>query len=465
MKAGWIRKSGAGRVVVFFCGFACDAGFLRESDLPDGCDAVSVYDYTSLDFDLDLSEYPEIGVAAWSFGVWAADLVSGKLSRADARAAVCGSPYPVDAGRGIPPEIFRATLASFDERAREKFYRRVCGGAQNAEGPDRLSVRSARELRAELESLGRGFSELRAPKPRWTLSIAAKSDRIFPPENLARAWSRTPPIFCEGAHLDMRLIRRAIVHAARPFSKVGRAFERSAQSYEANAKVQGGVAKRLASMVLSRGFPRGERVLEIGCGTGFLTRELAPKLSPAAWFLNDLSEKMCLAASRGAGCRCETVAGDILKCEIPNGLGGVVSASALQWISDLPSLFKRLAEATKKGAMLAFSTFGPRNFEEIKMLCGNSLYYPDALEIRDMLLRAGFECERVEESVVRERFGSPREVMRHIALTGVNGRFSAFWTPAKFREFSRRYRAAFGESGEGGVGLTYNPVFITAHRV
>ena len=98
------------------------------------------------------------------------------------------------------------------------------------------------------------------------------------------------------------------------------------------------------------------------------------------------------------------------------------------------------------------------------MLCGNSLYYPDALEIRDMLLRAGFECERVEESVSRANFGSPREVMRHIALTGVNGRFSAFWTPARFREFSARYRAVFGDSG-GGVGLTYNPVFIIAHRV
>lgn len=41
MKTAWIRKSGARRVVVFFCGFACDARFSRESDFPDGCDAVS----------------------------------------------------------------------------------------------------------------------------------------------------------------------------------------------------------------------------------------------------------------------------------------------------------------------------------------------------------------------------------------------------------------------------------------
>lgn len=76
-----------------------------------------------------------------------------------------------------------------------------------------------------------------------------------------------------------------------------------------------------------------------------------------------------------------------------------------------------------------------------------------------MLLRAGFECERVEESVSRANFGSPREVMRHIALTGVNGRFSAFWTPARFREFSgavpRRLRGF-----RRGRRAYVHPVFI-----
>ena len=138
MKTAWIRKSGARRVVVFFCGFACDADFLRESDFPDGCDAVSVYDYTSLDFDLDLSEYPEIGVAAWSFGVWAADLVSEKLSRADARAAICGSPLWI-LSTSAPKRNFtagyaaaraaRTTRAAFPDAARAN-----CGRSLNRSG-------------------------------------------------------------------------------------------------------------------------------------------------------------------------------------------------------------------------------------------------------------------------------------------------------------------------------------------
>ena len=269
MKHVWIRKNGARRLVVFFSGFACDADFLKEEDIPEGCDAVAFYDYRSLNFDIDVSAYPEIGVAAWSFGVWVADFFSEKLSRADARAAVCGSPYPVDANMGIPPKIFNATLNAFDETSREKFYSRVCGGARNVGLKIRLSKRSAGELREELETLGKAFFEMPSPKPRWTLTLAAKGDRIFPAENLRRAWSKIPPIFSDGDHLDMRLIRRALVHAARPLSKVGGAFEKNAQSYESNARVQKDAAEKLAEAVLALGIPQGEKILEIGCGTGF----------------------------------------------------------------------------------------------------------------------------------------------------------------------------------------------------
>ncbi len=180
MKHVWIRKNGARRLVVFFSGFACDADFLKEEDIPEGCDAVAFYDYRSLNFDIDVSAYPEIGVAAWSFGVWVADFFSEKLSRADARAAVCGSPYPVDANMGIPPKIFNATLNAFDETSREKFYSRVCGGARNVGLKIRLSKRSAGELREELETLGKAFFEMPSPKPRWTLTLAARATEFSP---------------------------------------------------------------------------------------------------------------------------------------------------------------------------------------------------------------------------------------------------------------------------------------------
>lgn len=463
MKHKWHRRDGAKRLVVFFCGFACDGDFLCEADLPPDCDVVSIFDYRSLDFDLDISAYSEIGVAAWSFGVWVADYFSDILSRADARAAVCGTPFPVDHKRGIDPTIFKSTVKLFDESTRLKFYRRVCDSFDFGESAKRLSKRSASELKAELEFLATAFVANKTAQGHWTLALAAKSDRIFTPENIKRAWSKTPPIFFDGAHLNMRLIRRALVHAARPLSKVGGAFERSVLSYETNANVQKDVAKKLAEMVLSFGGEVGGNVLEIGCGTGFLTRELSGKLRSEKWYLNDLSLKMCQKAADCCSADCEIIAADILKCKIPENLGAIVSSSSVQWISDLPMLFKKLATVANSGAMLAFSTFGPRNYEEIKMLCGNSLYYPDALEIRDMLEHSGYRCEGIEESIKKVSFSTPRDVLAHIALTGVNGRFSSFWTPSRLRKFAQNYAKFFGES-DNRVSLTYNPIYIIAFK-
>lgn len=119
-------------------------------------------------------------MAAWSFGVWVADFFSEKLSRADARAAVCGSPYPVDANMGIPPKIFNATLNAFDETSREKFYSRVCGGARNVGLKIRLSKRSAGELREELETLGKAFFESRLPNPAGRLRSPQRATEFSP---------------------------------------------------------------------------------------------------------------------------------------------------------------------------------------------------------------------------------------------------------------------------------------------
>ena len=87
---------------------------------------------------------------------------------------------------------------------------------------------------------------------------------------------------------------------ARGLSAAAR-FGRAAREYEAHATVQQHTAIRLAEQIADLPLPPQPRVLEIGCGTGLLTRELAYRLGPADWTITDLAPAMLAAVRRRGG--------------------------------------------------------------------------------------------------------------------------------------------------------------------
>ena len=65
-------------------------------------------------------------------------------------------------------------------------------------------------------------------------------------------------------------------------------------------------ARRLAEDIARLDLPPRPRILEIGCGTGLLTRELARRLGPADWTLTDISPAMLEIARLGPAPQCAT---------------------------------------------------------------------------------------------------------------------------------------------------------------
>lgn len=70
-------------------------------------------------------------------------------------------------------------------------------------------------------------------------------------------------------------------------------FRRSVESYEDNAYVQKAIVNRLYELLQDHLSYTPRKVLEIGCGTGLLTRKLLTALSSGQLFINDLVEEMC----------------------------------------------------------------------------------------------------------------------------------------------------------------------------
>ena len=77
---------------------------------------------------------------------------------------------------------------------------------------------------------------------------------------------------------------------------IGARFGRAAARYEAHAPAR---RARLAEDIARLDLPPRPRILEIGCGTGLLTRELARRLGPADWTLTDISPAMLEIARLG----------------------------------------------------------------------------------------------------------------------------------------------------------------------
>jgi malonyl-CoA O-methyltransferase len=146
--------------------------------------------------------------------------------------------------------------------------------------------------------------------------------------------------------------------------RIERAFSAGAARYDAVAPVQRQVALNLAARIVARGVaPR--RILEIGCGTGFLSAALAAAFPEAALVLTDISPAML------ARCRARLGEGPeymLLDGEAPQGLEGrfdlIVSSLALQWFGDLRGGMARLGAALAPGGRMMFATLGAGTFAE-----------------------------------------------------------------------------------------------------
>ena len=149
---------------------------------------------------------------AWSMGVRvAADTLAGLSLPWERRLAVGGTMTPVDDERGIPEATFRATLAGFSGQSMLRFRRRMCGSSAESARIAALPLhRRLDDLREELDALWRRVEKSPAPAFNWDAALIGSSDRIFPPENLRRAWAGVPQTERPTAHYDRALFNELL---------------------------------------------------------------------------------------------------------------------------------------------------------------------------------------------------------------------------------------------------------------
>ena len=187
MREHWIKKTGAPDLLLLVLGWAADE-HIAEHVAPEGYDVLCTFDYRDLrPLEASLATpYRRVVLAAWSFGIWAAETICRNIPP-DRAIALNGTPYPVDDRLGIPRRAMSVTLKGIRRSGTEAFERKTY-----AEHYERIAarrpVRTNEELCDELSALCERSAAPYTPHIGWDRAVVGLRDEIFPVPNMLACW-------------------------------------------------------------------------------------------------------------------------------------------------------------------------------------------------------------------------------------------------------------------------------------
>jgi len=192
-------------------------------------------------------------------------------------------------------------------------------------------------------------------------------------------------------------------------------FSRSAASYEKHAVLQKEMAERLFSMVRHL---TPSRILDIGCGTGCLTRKLAERFPGAEVIGIDIAPGMIEVAVKNVppvNLRYEIGDGEGLNFG-QNSFDLVVSNASMQWM-DAGLVLEGVAKVLAAGGHFAFTTFGPRTLGELKEAGFRVNAFLSEIELMAMA-QAHFQVFQLDSRMTRQNFMSIKDLIYHLREIG-----------------------------------------------
>ena len=153
---------------------------------------------------------------------------------------------------------------------------------------------------------------------------------------------------------------------------VERNFSNGAARYDKYAAFQKYVAETLSRRIFSR-IPEiapGARILELGCGTGFLTAKLFSHFPDTEFTITDISGQMLeLCKNNTNGIKVwkkHFVKGNIEEGLPPGNYDLIVSSLSFQWVSNLRPLAERMNIQLRPGGSVCFSMLIEPTFASLR---------------------------------------------------------------------------------------------------
>jgi malonyl-CoA O-methyltransferase len=257
---------------------------------------------------------------------------------------------------------------------------------------------------------------------------------------------------------------------------IRRNFARRAWSYDRHAGMQRLMAHGLIA-VTREGLGRARRILEIGCGTGYLTQLLRQANQEARLVALDLDASPVKTARRrlGPDAGVEWLVAD---GETPfRGEYDLIIANAtFQWFTRPADTMAAYYRSLATGGILAFSTLGPGTFQELAgalTQAARSLKFATAPRIpaqdfgdqatwSHLLSRAGFHQVHMSREMVTTTFPSVREFLKALQATGATNPRPSPFSPRLLTSMIAAYQAIYGKNG--AIPVSYEMIWALARK-
>lgn len=251
--------------------------------------------------------------------------------------------------------------------------------------------------------------------------------------------------------------------------KIRRSFAAAAFRYDSLATLQ-----RRVGLELLRRFPLRNHagvVLDLGCGTGFLTHQLASAFSGRQLLALDIAMPMLDTSRRKyPAMSADYLCGDAEKLPFAdNSIDRIYSNLALQWAQDLPAALLGLKRVLKRQGSLVFATFGPRTLAELKAAwtaVDDYTHVNDfhaAGQIEMFLRNAGFNEIDVAGVLYRSEYPDVESLMRELKGIGAHnvnrGRNPRPTTKTQLQEMIKHYPR---QGASTGIVASYEIIFVRA---
>ena len=256
--------------------------------------------------------------------------------------------------------------------------------------------------------------------------------------------------------------------------EIAQSFSAAANSYERWANPQRLTARRLADLLSRQG--NVNSILDVGCGTGFLTQLLFEHYPDIRILGIDVAPGMVeICRERWAHVRSVSFhVADAERFDPKQSFDLIASSFCFQWFNARMQSVCRLARMLNPGGMFAVAVPVAGSLVELiesyqSVFCEElpGLKYASAKDYIDTLSGAGLKLLFAKEEMVQSIYKSGLDALRSFKRIGASFKHHRGYTPRSASEVQKisRYYERHYALADGNVPLTYQVLYLLARCV